>query len=218
MITQTIFITELGSKLADMHLSNQKFRQQQEKQQSHVGKATSLLKEPVTQFGFHVTTCCGYLPMVNDWCDDWIQFFARNRLKSQLDLVQKNYHDQEARRLWPEVERNLSKLFPESLTIKPALLHGDLWGGNAGDLETEPCIYDPACFYGHSEFELAIAHMFGGIPEAFFQEYHRKIPKSEGFDKRLQAYQLFHYLNHWNHFGGGYRGNSLSIMNNLAKL
>jgi len=26
----------------------------------------------VTQFGFHETTCCGYLPQDNEWCDDWV--------------------------------------------------------------------------------------------------------------------------------------------------
>lgn len=28
--------------------------------------------EPVTQFGFHVPTCCGYLPQMNEWCNDWV--------------------------------------------------------------------------------------------------------------------------------------------------
>uniref|UniRef100_A0A7N9IFZ8 Uncharacterized protein n=1 Tax=Macaca fascicularis TaxID=9541 RepID=A0A7N9IFZ8_MACFA len=43
--------------------------------------------------------------------------------------------------------------------------------------------------------------MFGGFPRSFFTAYHRKIPKAPGFDQRLLLYQLFNYLNHWNHFG-----------------
>lgn len=80
-----------------------------------------------------------------------------------------------------------------------------------------PIIFDPASFYGHSEYELAIAGMFGGFSRSFYSAYHSAIPKAPGFEARLQLYQLFHYLNHWNHFGSGYRGSSLSIMRNLIK-
>ncbi|KAM9597742.1 fructosamine-3-kinase isoform 2-T2 [Trichechus inunguis] len=103
------------------------------------------------------------------------------------------------------------------LEIIPALLHGDLWSGNVAEDDMGPIIYDPASFYGHSEFELAIALMFGGFPRSFFTAYHRKIPKAPGFDRRLQLYQLFNYLNHWNHFGQEYRSPSLGTMRKLLK-
>jgi fructosamine-3-kinase len=77
-------------------------------------------------------------------------------------------------------------------------------------------IFDPASFYGHAEFEFGIATMFGGFPNSFFKAYHEVIPKAQGFEKRLELYQLFHYLNHWNHFGGGYRSSALSIMRRLV--
>lgn len=103
------------------------------------------------------------------------------------------------------------------LDIVPALLHGDLWGGNVAEDSSGPVIFDPASFYGHSEYELAIAGMFGGFSRSFYSAYHSEIPRAPGFEKRLQLYQLFHYLNHWNHFGSGYRGSSLSIMRSLTK-
>lgn len=80
-----------------------------------------------------------------------------------------------------------------------------------------PVIFDPASFYGHSEYELAIGGVFGGFGSSFYNAYHEKIPKTAGFAKRQQLYQLFHYLNHWNHFGGGYRGSSLRLMKDLTK-
>lgn len=80
-----------------------------------------------------------------------------------------------------------------------------------------PVIFDPATFYGHSEYELGIAGMFGGFNKSFYSAYHQKIPQAPGFEKRNQLYQLFHYLNHWNHFGGGYRGSSVRIMKDLLK-
>lgn len=103
------------------------------------------------------------------------------------------------------------------LDIVPALLHGDLWGGNVAEDASGPIIFDPASFYGHSEYELAIAGMFGGFSRSFYSAYHSAIPEAPGFEARLQLYQLFHYLNHWNHFGSGYRGSSLNIMRNLIK-
>ena len=58
-------------------------------------------------------------------------------------------------------------------------------------------VFDPASFYGHHEFDLAIAGMFGGFSKAFYEAYHKEIPKEKGFNKRHQLYQLFHHLNHW---------------------
>jgi fructosamine-3-kinase len=58
-------------------------------------------------------------------------------------------------------------------------------------------VFDPASFYGHHEFELAIAGMFGGFNSTFYQAYHNLIPKAPGFEVRHKLYQLYHYLNHW---------------------
>lgn len=38
------------------------------------------------------------------------------------------------------------------------------------------------------------------------------LPKEPGFDKRAPLYQLYHYLNHYNLFGSGYRSSCTSIM------
>ena len=57
-------------------------------------------------------------------------------------------------------------------------------------------VYDAGSFYGHHEYDLGIARLFG-MSEAFFNGYHEVIPKEDGFDKRNKLYQLFHLLNHW---------------------
>lgn len=62
--------------------------------------------------------------------------------------------------------------------IKPSLLHGDLWIGNAGaTTQDEAVVFDPSCVFGHSEFDLAITGMFGGYTEHFYKGYHAKLPK-----------------------------------------
>jgi len=60
-----------------------------------------------------------------------------------------------------------------------------------------PVAFDPSSFYGHDEFDLAIAGMFGGFSQAFYSAYHSSIPKAPGFIDRHQLYLLFHNLNHW---------------------
>ncbi|KAK6617464.1 hypothetical protein RUM43_014473 [Polyplax serrata] len=96
----------------------------------------------------------------------------------------------------------------------PSLLHGDLWCGNAGETDFEPVIFDPASFYGHHEYDLAIAVMFGGFKNQFFKSYHALINKTPGFNQRQELYLLFHHLNHWNHFGT-HKNSSLQIMKSL---
>ncbi|XP_036766665.1 ketosamine-3-kinase [Manis pentadactyla] len=209
--------TQLGAQLADLHLENQKLGEMLRKEAGTVGRGSGQAERPfVDQFGFDVVTCCGYLPQVNDWQTDWVTFYVRQRIQPQMDLVEKGSGDREALELWSALQLQLPGLFRD-LDIVPALLHGDLWGGNVAEDSSGPVIFDPASFYGHSEYELAIAGMFGGFSSPFYSAYHRHIPKACGFEKRLRLYQLFHYLNHWNHFGAGYRGPALSIMRNLVQ-
>ncbi|XP_065503923.1 ketosamine-3-kinase isoform X2 [Caloenas nicobarica] len=179
---------KLGTQLADLHLHNQQLGEKLKKEES----------------------------TVNDWQNDWVTFFAKQRIQPQMDMIEKNSGDREARELWAQLQLKIPSLFCD-VEIVPALLHGDLWGGNVAEDDSGPIIFDPAAFYGHSEYELAIAGMFGGFSSSFYSAYHSKIPKAPGFEKRLKLYQLFHYMNHWNHFGTGYRGSSLNIMRNLVK-
>ncbi|XP_007524507.1 fructosamine-3-kinase [Erinaceus europaeus] len=207
---------KLGAQVAELHLHNQKLGEKEQQEAHTVGHRTEAQPQHVTKFGFHTATCCGFIPQVNEWKDDWLTFFTRHRLQAQLDLIEKDYADREARELWSQLQVKIPDLFI-GIEIVPSLLHGDLWSGNVAEDDLGPVIYDPASFYGHSEFELAIALMFGGFPRSFFTAYHSKIPKAPGFDKRLVLYQLFNYLNHWNHFGQEYRRPSLSAMRKLLK-
>ncbi|XP_068118444.1 ketosamine-3-kinase-like [Hyperolius riggenbachi] len=208
---------KLGEQLADLHLHNLRLREKLTAESGIVGKGAGQSDlQYVDKFGFHVVTCCGYLPLENDWQENWVAFYSQQRIQRQMDMLEESSGDREVRELWSQLQLKIPQMFAE-VEIVPALLHGDLWGGNVAELDSGPVIFDPASFYGHSEFELAIAGMFGGFGSSFYSAYHSKIPKSPGFEKRLKLYQLFHYLNHWNHFGSGYRGSSLSTMRSLLK-
>lgn len=80
-------------------------------------------------------------------------------------------------------------------------MHGDLWIGNAGATTDGPVLFDPACFFGHSEFDLAIMKIFGGFSDEFFQAYYEILPQEEGFEQRERYYLLYNYLNQLNLFG-----------------
>lgn len=211
---------ELGERLGRLHKHNIILKAREEAESSFIHKNAASEDEfeekYIHQCGFHIKTCCGFIPQDNTWCDSWVEFYARRRIQHQLRLIEESHGDREAMELWSELQLKLPSFF-KNVDIVPSLLHGDLWAGNAAETSSEPVIFDPATFYGHSEFDLAIAKMFGGFSSAFFNAYHAQLPKTDGFDTRLKLYQLFHYLNHWNHFGGGYRGSSLSTMKSLLK-
>ena len=51
---------------------------------------------------------------------------------------------------------------------------------------------------------LAIARMFGGVPQSFFDLYNQHMPKTppvDQYESRGDLYELFHYLNHTVLFG-----------------
>ncbi|KAM8845165.1 ketosamine-3-kinase [Spinachia spinachia] len=213
----TKYSKQLGEQLADLHVHNKRQLEKIHKEQQTVGKGAGQMEVAVVEkFGFSVPTCCGYLSQKNEWQDDWVMFYCQQRLQHQLNMVEKSSGDREARELWAKLQLKIPQFFKD-IVIVPALLHGDLWGGNVAQCAMGPVIYDPASFYGHSEYELGIAGMFGGFNSSFYSAYHEKIPRAPGFENRNQLYQLFHYLNHWNHFGGDYRGSSISIMKKLLK-
>lgn len=182
--------------------------------------------EPVTEFGFNVPTACGVILQINEWTEDWISFYARHRLEHQINLILAEHGDRDLIEKWSHLQLKVDKFFTDfdkqiEERITPSLLHGDMWSGNVAETidkstsEKIPVLYDPSSFYGHSEFDFAIARMFGGIPPAMEKSYFQCMTKKKLFEKRNNLYQLFHHLNHWNHFGYGYRSSSLKIMTDL---
>ena len=57
--------------------------------------------------------------------------------------------------------------------------------------------------------------MFGGFSNAFYQAYEVVYPLDPGFKIRKILYNLYHELNHFNLFGGGY---ALSAQSSIRQL
>ncbi|XP_036079784.1 fructosamine-3-kinase isoform X3 [Rousettus aegyptiacus] len=116
--------SKLGDQVAELHLYNQKLRDKLREEESTVGRrAEGAVSQHAAKFGFHTMTCCGFIPQVNEWLDDWPTFFTRHRLQAQLDLIEKDYADREARELWSRLQAFLHCLPPEgpqSARVRPA--------------------------------------------------------------------------------------------------
>lgn len=169
-------------------------------------------------FGWHRDNTIGSTPQLNDRRDDWIAFWREQRLGFQLRLAQKNGY---GGRLLLEGERlcsELDSLFDNYLP-QPSLLHGDLWAGNSAvDKQGNPVIFDPACYYGDREADLAMTELFGGYSQDFYAAYQDIWPLDQGYKVRKTLYNLYHILNHLNLFGGGYLRQAENMIEQLLSV
>ena len=158
------------------------------------------------EFGWTRDNYIGSTPQSNGPYRNWAQFWRERRLGPQLALAKRNGHEIDV--------GNVCDLL-EDHQPAPSLLHGDLWGGNAGFLKSgAPVLFDPAVYYGDREADLAMTELFGGFPPEFYSAY-GKLPA--GYETRKHLYNLYHLLNHLNLFGGGYLGQVKATLGLLAR-
>ena len=166
--------------------------------------------------GWDADNFIGATPQKNQWCDDWQEFFATNRLGYQIDTAMTRGFPNTLKTLGDRLISGLDKLF-EGYRPVPSLLHGDLWSGNYGmDSAGRPVIFDPAVYYGDRESDLAMTELFGGFSADFYTAYEEEWPLDPGYSARKPLYQLYHVLNHANLFGGGYVNQAESMMTQLV--
>lgn len=152
-------------------------------------------------FGFPVEGFIGTTDQKKGLEDNWIDCFLNLRIIPQLLSLKSIILDKEI------INKVKEKIQSELLNHKPikALVHGDLWSGNAGmDKNGKGVIFDPASWWADNEVDIAMTKLFGGFRKEFYEEYHRIFPIKNGFEKRIIIYNFYHILNHANMFGGGY--------------
>jgi protein-ribulosamine 3-kinase len=182
------FWTEFGTSLAALH------------------KTTNEL------YGLDHNNYIGRLDQKNAYKSDWVNFFIDNRLTPQIELaLEKGILPFDYLKKFEELFKKLPDLLPEE---KPALLHGDLWSGNfLTDQSGNPCLIDPAVYYGNREIEVSFTRLFGGFDKEFYHSYQEAFPLQQGFEERVDVYNLYPLLVHVNLFGSGY----LSGISNTLK-
>ena len=159
------------------------------------------------RFGLARDTVIGGLPQPNAQGDSWIAFFRDRRLLHMAGVAL------EAGRLPAALMGRIEALAGRlerwlEEPARPALIHGDMWGGNVlckGGRITG--FVDPAIYYAHPEIELAFATMFATFGEPFFARYGALRPIAPGFfEARRDLYNLYPLLVHVRLFGASYVG------------
>ena len=157
-------------------------------------------------YGFHRPNFIGRIAQVNDVSDDWVVFFRLRRLEPQIEIAR------QTNRWRPRWDRLADRLLDQigdvvPSTPEPSLVHGDLWAGNVIANEAgSPVLIDPATHFAHREVDLGMSELFGGFPVAFYDAYHDAWPIDPGYQERRDIYNLYHLINHLNHFGEAYAG------------
>lgn len=176
---------------------------------------SQLHQHSFSDFGLTFDNYIGSLPQQNKRHSSWISFYTEERLKPQVKMALMNG------KLEAGIAKKFDTLFgklPELITEgKPSLLHGDLWSGNLiVNSHGNPCLIDPAVFYGNREAEIAFTYLFGGFDRIFYDSYQSNFPLEKGFDSRIDLYNLYPLLVHVNLFGGGYLNQVVSILRNYV--
>jgi protein-ribulosamine 3-kinase len=167
------------------------------------------------EFGWPRDNTIGATPQHNAASDDWVGFFRERRLGFQLDLAGANGHTGRLQQRGARLLERMGALFAAHRP-EPALLHGDLWGGNWGvDPNGAPVVFDPAVYFGDREADIAMTRLFGGFGPSFHAAYQGAWPLASGFEVRILLYNLYHVLNHLNLFGGGYLRQAESMIDQL---
>ena len=186
--------------------------------QAEIGKVlANLHKRTNKYFGFDYDNTIGEMPQynaVNQSITSWSYFFWEYRLSFQIKYALQNklISHKEYRKLLL-IKSKIENLLDNS--IKPSLLHGDLWSGNVLIGKNSPIFIDTSCYYGHSEADLALTYMFGGFGNDFYKTYEVYNPLESGSEQRKPIYMLYHYLNHLNIFGRSYHPGVLRCTNQI---
>ena len=166
-------------------------------------------------FGWCRDNTIGVSQQINTLNESWITFWREQRLGFQLELAKQNGVSHSLIMKGETLLNNLEYFF-EAYEPVVSLLHGDLWSGNYGYLKKgEPVIFDPAVYYGDRETDIAMTELFGGYSSEFYSAYNKAWPLDVGYKQRKTLYNLYHILNHYNLFGGGYAKQAENMVEKL---
>ncbi len=184
----------------------------------NAGRKLALLHQTEVgpKYGWHSPNFIGPSKQLNEWDIDWAHFWRTFRLEPQQKWArERGLLDAELETLLDSLLHRMDDWICDE---RPCLLHGDLWSGNLLCARDEtPILIDPAVYLGHREADLAMTTLFGGFPSSFYAAYQEIWPLRPDWEKRLQFYGLYHWLNHLNAFGPSYRSSCRATLRTLLR-
>ncbi|EMA8637926.1 fructosamine kinase family protein [Cronobacter malonaticus] len=150
------------------------------------------------QYGLDYDNHLSTTPQPNAWQRRWASFFAEQRIGWQLELAAEKGME------FGDIDRIVDAVHQQLISHQPApsLLHGDLWSGNCALGPDGPYIFDPACYWGDRECDLAMLPLHPEQPPQIYDGYQSVLPLPTGFLERQPLYQLYTLLNRATLFGG----------------
>ncbi|KAB5525545.1 Fructosamine kinase-domain-containing protein [Coniochaeta sp. 2T2.1] len=150
-----------------------------------VAKLHTTSVSPTGKFGFHITTYVGRVPVINDWCDTWEEWFTRDfreglAFERSVNGADLHFDELAAEFLKKVVPRLLRPLETGGRSVKPKLLHGELW---------------EVCVYGHNELDACLLSRRPGsqLDRDHLTAYKNLVPPSEpaeDYEDRLTLYLM----------------------------
>lgn len=174
-------------------------------------KLANLHRVSAEKFGLEKDNYIGSLPQYNENRTSATEFYIEMRLKPQLKMAEDNgFKLKKSDSFFKNIENEI----PDE---KPALVHGDLWNGNfIINKEGEPCLIDPATAFAPREMDIGMMHLFGGFNDQLFEIYNETFPLENGWQDRIELWELYYLLVHLNIFGGAYKSQVTSIMSKYS--
>ena len=180
------------------------------------GEGLAMLhKKPQANFGLNEDNYIGSIKQVNTPHNEWHSFYGECRLMPLVKILfDAGHYSSTDIKNANSFSNNLKNIFPSE---PPALLHGDLWGGNYMITSSgNAALFDPAVYFGHREMDIGMTKLFGGFDSRFYEAYHGIYPLAKGWEKRLTLTQLYPLLVHAVLFGGHYISKAKEIIKQFA--
>lgn len=199
---------ERGGLLVLEYISEGRQDQRAMQQMGYQLAALHQLDQPY--FGAKEDNFIGRLEQRNCCSENWPDFYCHYRLLPQYHKALNN--DLLTRDEVPDTAEILRVMDSYTRHVSPSLLHGDLWNGNylIGQ-DAKPYLIDPSVYRGDGMVDIAMARLFGGFGEAFFDAYKERFDPGPFQQERIELYQLYYLLVHLNLFGPSYKRSVINI-------
>ncbi len=152
------------------------------------------------EFGFDQDNYFTDFVQPNCWHKKWCTFYAEQRIGWQLQLLK------EKGVFFTDIDNTVNdiKLTLANHTPTPSLLHGNLSNKNIAQTYCGVITFNPACYWGDRECDLAQLELSPPLLDAFMQGYQTFYPLSDNYLERQSLYQLYPLLVKCNLYGGNY--------------